>query len=70
MASWARRLFQFSDRNNNVKKWVIFQLTRFENLQVNVLMFPWRRFVFDVKFRLDFTAIGPMDGFQFRIVWL
>jgi hypothetical protein len=71
MASWARRLFQISDRNNNGKKWVILQITQLEYLQTNVLMFRrWRTFIFDVKFRLDCTTIGPIDGFQFKIFWL
>jgi hypothetical protein len=70
MASWARRFFQISDRNNNGKKWVMLQITQLEYLQKNVLMFPWRRFIFDVKFRLDCTTIEPIDGFQFKIVWL
>jgi hypothetical protein len=30
----------------------------------------WRTFIFDVKFRLDCTTVGPIDGFQFKIVWL
>jgi hypothetical protein len=42
MASWARRLFQISDRNNNGKEWVILQITQLEYLQTNVLMFRWR----------------------------
>jgi hypothetical protein len=70
MASWARRLFQISDRINNGKKWVIFLITQLEYLQTNVLMFRWRTFIFDVKFRLDCTTVGPIDGFQFKIVWL
>jgi hypothetical protein len=70
MASWARRLFQISDRNNNGKEWVILQITQLEYLQTNVLMFRWRTFIFDVKFRLDCTTVGPIDGFQFKIVWL
>jgi hypothetical protein len=70
MASWARRLFQIFDRNNNGKKWVILQITQLEYLQTNVSMFGWRTFIFDVKFRLDCTTIGPIDGFQFKIVWL
>jgi hypothetical protein len=70
MASRARRLFQISDRNNNGKKWVILQSTQLEYLQTNVLMFRWRTFIFDAKFRLDCTTVGPIDGFQFKIVWL
>jgi hypothetical protein len=70
MASWARRLFQISHRNNNGKEWVILQITQLEYLQTNVLMFRWRTFIFDVKFRLDCTTIGPIDSFQFKIVWL
>jgi hypothetical protein len=70
MASWARRWFQISDRNNNGKEWVILQITQLEYLQTNVLMFRWRTFIFDVKFRLDCTTVGPIDGFQFKIVWL
>jgi hypothetical protein len=70
MACWARRLFQISDRNNNGKEWVILQITQLEYLQTNVLMFRWRTFIFDVKFRLDCTTVGPIDGFQFKIVWL
>jgi hypothetical protein len=66
MASWARRLFQISDRNNNRKEWVILQITQLEYLQTNVLMFRWRTFIFDVKFRLDCTTIGPIDSFQFK----
>jgi hypothetical protein len=70
MASWVRRLFQISDRNNNGKKWVILQITQLEYLQTNDLMFRWRTFIFDVKFRLDCTTVGPIDSFQFKIVWL
>jgi hypothetical protein len=70
MASWAPRLFQISDRNNNGKKWVILQIAQLEYLQTNVLMFRWRTFIFDVKFRFYCTTIGPVDGFQFKIVWL
>jgi hypothetical protein len=66
MASWARRLFQISDRNNNGKEWIILQITQLEYLQTNVLMFRWRTFIFDVKFRLDCTTIGPVDSFQFK----
>jgi hypothetical protein len=32
-------------------------------------MFPWRQFVFDVKFCLDCTTVELTDGFQFIIVW-
>jgi hypothetical protein len=70
MASWTRRLFQISDRNNNGKKWVILQITRLEYFQMSILMFRGRTFIFDVKFRLDYTTIGPIDGFPFKIVWL
>jgi hypothetical protein len=66
MASWARCFFQFSDRNNDVKKWIILQITQFVYLQTNVLMFPWRRFVFDVKFRLDCTTDALM-AFSFKL---
>jgi hypothetical protein len=45
-------------------------ITQLEYLQTNVLMFRWRTFIFDVKFRLDCTTIGPIDSFQFKIVWL
>jgi hypothetical protein len=70
MASWVRRLFQISDRNNNGKQWVIRQITQLEYLQTSVLMFRWRTLIFDVKFRFDCTTIGPIDSFQFKIVWL
>jgi hypothetical protein len=66
MASWARRLFQISDRNNNGKEWVILQITQLEYLQTNVLMFRWRTFIFDVKFRLDCTTVGPIDAFSLK----
>jgi hypothetical protein len=70
MVSWARRLFRISDRTNNGKKWVILQITQLEYLQTKVSMFRWRTFIFDVKFRLDCTTAGSIDGFQFKIVWL
>jgi hypothetical protein len=63
MASWARRLFQFSDL-------IILQVTQLVYFQTNVLMFTWRMFIFDAKFRLDCTTTGHIDGFQFKIVWL
>jgi hypothetical protein len=69
MASWARRLFQFSDQNNNGKKWEILHITQLQYIQANVLMFLWRTVIFDVTFRLDCTTTGPIDGVQFKIIW-
>jgi hypothetical protein len=69
-ASWARRLFQFSDRNNNGKKWVMLHIAQLEYLRTSILIFPCRTVIFDVKFRLNCTKIGPIDGFQLKIVWL
>jgi hypothetical protein len=43
---------------------MILQITQLEHLQINVQMFPRRRFVFEVKFLLDCTTVRPIDRFS------
>jgi hypothetical protein len=70
MAFWTRSSFQFPDRNNNGKRWVILQITQLEYLQSERFDVSVAKVRFQWEISFGLYTVGPIDGFQFEIVWL